>query len=92
MIVRIITEGQYNLKGSYLDRLNELDNQIVSVVAAGDGEAFRRLFKQMLAIVRKRGRSLPPDELVESDLILPAPDITLDEARELFSGEGIIPA
>ena len=30
------------------------------------------------------------DELVESDLVLPEPDITLKEAEELFVGEGVL--
>ena len=34
---------------------------------------------------------VPVDELVESDLVLPEPDITLEEAEELFTGEGILP-
>ena len=33
----------------------------------------------------------PIDELVESDLVLPEPDITLKEAGEMFVGEGIVP-
>jgi hypothetical protein len=31
------------------------------------------------------------DELVESDLVLPEPDISLKEAEELFAGEGLLP-
>ena len=31
------------------------------------------------------------DELVESDLVLPEPDITLEEAEDLFVGEGLVP-
>jgi hypothetical protein len=31
------------------------------------------------------------DELVESDLMLPAPDTTLEEAQFLFVGEGLLP-
>jgi len=29
--------------------------------------------------------------LVGSDLILPPPDVSIEEAREEFSGEGLIP-
>jgi hypothetical protein len=31
------------------------------------------------------------DELVGSDLILPPPDVTLEEASAEFTGEGLIP-
>ena len=91
MIVRILTEGQYNLPGAFVDRLNEIDNQIVDVVGDGDREAFRKLLGEMLDHVRKNGTEVPVEELVESDVVLPEPDITLEEAAELFTGEGILP-
>lgn len=91
MIVRISSEGQYNLPGSYIDRLNEIDNQLVEAVAAEDQAAFESLLKQMLDLVREHGEPVPVDELVESDLILPEPDLTLLEAEELFVGEGLLP-
>ncbi len=91
MIIRIATEGQYNLPGSFVDQLNEIDNQLVEAVEAADRSAFDGLLKQMLALVREHGSPLPVDELVESDLILPAPDTTLEEAQVLFVGEGLLP-
>ena len=91
MIVRILTEGQYNLPGAHLDRLNELDNRLVEVVEAEDEEAFDGLLKELLDVVRENGSPVPLDEIVESDIALPEPDITLVEAERLFTGEGIIP-
>jgi hypothetical protein len=91
MIVRILTEGQYNLPGAYIDDLNAIDNELVDVVAAEDEEAFARVLKQMLDLVREHGSPVPIDELVESDLVLPEPDITLREAEEMFVGEGLVP-
>ena len=91
MIVRILTEGQYNLPGAYIDDLNTIDNDLVEVVADEDAEAFARVLKQMLDLVREKGEPVPIEELVESDLVLPEPDITLVEAEELFVGEGLLP-
>ena len=91
MIVRILTEGQYNLPGAYVDELNDIDNQLVEVVETKDREGFDRLLKQMLDLVRDNGSALPVDELVESDLVLPEPDITLEEGQQLFTGEGMLP-
>jgi hypothetical protein len=91
MIVRILTEGQYNLPGAHLDRLNELDNRLVEVVEVEDGDAFDSLLKEMLDLVRENGSPVPLDDIVESDIVLPEPDITLGEAERLFTGEGIIP-
>ncbi len=91
MIVRIATEGQFRLPDEDGDRLNELDNQAVEAVDAGDEARFGELFAQMLELVRRDGRPLGDDELEESDVILPPPDTTMDQAAHDFSGEGLIP-
>ena len=91
MIVRILTEGQYNLPGAHIDDLNDIDNQLVEVVERQDKEQFEALLGKMLDLVREKGSQVPVDELVESDLVLPEPDITLVEAAEMFVGEGLLP-
>ena len=91
MIVRIATEGQYDLDDGEADRLNELDNAVVAAVEAGNEDNFHQLYGQMIALVRDRGRPVPDEELVESEVILPPPDLSFDEAGEQFSGDGILP-
>ena len=91
MIVRIATEDQYRLPDSDAGRLNELDNQAVAAVEAGDEQRFLALFGQMLELVRRDGTKLGEDELEESDVILPPPDSTYEDARHEFSGDGLIP-
>ena len=91
MIVRILTEGQFNLPGAFIDDLNELDNKLVEVVENDDQDLFEKHLKDMLDLVREKGTPVPIDEIVESDLVLPEPDITLQEAEELFVGEGLLP-
>ena len=91
MIIRIPTEGQFNLPGSYVDQLNDVDNELVEAVETGDRASFRELLDRMLRLVREHGTPVPVDELVESDLMLPVPDLTLEEAQELFVGEGLLP-
>jgi hypothetical protein len=91
MIVRIATEGQYRLPDGDADRLNDLDNEAVAAVEAGDEERFAEVFASMLELVRSDGSPLGDDELEESDVILPPPDTTFEEAGEQFTGEGLIP-
>lgn len=91
MIVRIATEGQYQLGDDDARALNELDGEAVSHCDADDEQAFRESFSAMLELVRSRGRRLPDDELVESGVILPPPDVSFEEAKAGFSGEGLIP-
>ena len=57
----------------------------------GDRAKFEVALKEMLDLVRDNGTPVPVEELVESDLVLPEPDITLREAEELFVGEGLLP-
>jgi hypothetical protein len=91
LIVRILTEGQYHFPGAHVDELNDLDNHLVAVVEEDNQTEFQRLLKEMLDLVREKGTPLPLEELVESDLVLPEPDLTLQEAGALFTGEGLLP-
>ena len=91
MIVRIATDAQYRLPDADAQRLNELDNQVVEAVEAGDEERFKALFAQMVELVRSDGQAVQDDELVESDVIMPPPDATFAEAAAEFTGEGLIP-
>ena len=91
MIARIATEGQFRLPDEDAQRLNDLDNQTVEAAEAGDEARFNELFGQMLELVRRDGKALGDDELEESDVIVPPPDTTFEEAAHDFSGEGLIP-
>ena len=91
MIVRILTEGQYKLSSNYLDQLNEIDNKIVGMVETDNKESFHKLLEEMLNLDRENGTPVPIDEITESDIVLPEPDITINEAGELFTGEGLVP-
>jgi hypothetical protein len=91
VIVRIATEGQYELGDGDREALNELDNAVVEACAAGDEERFRETFTNLLELVRTSGTKVPEDELRGSDVIIPPPDTSLEEAANEFSGEGLIP-
>ncbi len=91
MIVRIMGEGQFSLGSAELDRLNELDNQVVAAVARSDGDGFSKHFQAMIALVKSQGQPVGVQELVTSDVVLPGADLSLEEARGLFTGAGLIP-
>ena len=86
-----MTEGQFRFPSALVDDLNDIDHAIVDLVADDNEKEFRALFGKMLAIVREKGTPLPVDEIEESDAIIPEPDITLEEAKELFVGTGVVP-
>jgi|BEDMetMinimDraft_2_1075160.scaffolds.fasta_scaffold27339_2 CBS-domain-containing membrane protein len=89
MIVRIMGEGQFEVEGDDLDALRHVDEALLEAVREGDGAAFSRHLGEAVAIVR-RGRSLPIEALRESDLVLPAPDMTVQDARKLFDEHQIL--
>jgi hypothetical protein len=91
VIVRISTEGQFEVDDDAIEKLNELDNKCVETVEAGDEAAFHATYDEMIALVRSHGTPLDDDDLHESALILPPPDLTFEEAGEQFTGEGLIP-
>jgi len=91
VIARIATEGQYRLEEEDAEALNGLDNDVVAAVESGDEDRFHELFEQMLELVRRAGTPLGEDELEESDVIIPPPDISFVEASAEFTGEGLIP-
>ena len=91
MIVRILGEGQYDVADTHLDRLNELDAAVESAVDGGDRTTFSQSLDALLAAVRTVGVPLPDESLVDSDLILPPSDASIDEVRELLDDDGLIP-
>ncbi|MGZ4268084.1 MAG: PspA-associated protein PspAA [Solirubrobacteraceae bacterium] len=91
MIVRISGEGQYRVDDTLHARLNELDDAVVAAVDSGDAAAYQASFEQLLAFVRGEGRRLGEEELEASDVILPPPDLSFEEAGVEFTGEGLIP-
>ncbi|MEA2397716.1 MAG: hypothetical protein QOK25_1272 [Thermoleophilaceae bacterium] len=91
MIVRVLGERQYEVPEDLIAKLNELDNAAVAAVEGGDESGFHDLFRQMLEMVENGGSPLPDEELVESQVIIPPRDISFEEAKAEFTGDGLIP-
>ncbi|GHC63677.1 PspA-associated protein PspAA [Streptomyces cinnamoneus] len=91
MIVRIMGEGQVKVADRHFAELNALDDQLLAEVEGGDEAGFRRTLGALLDAVRRIGEPLPDDALEPSELILPAPDATLADVRELLGDDGLIP-
>ncbi len=91
MIVRISTEGQYEMLESDSDALEELDRQAVEACEADDEQRFNDVFGRLIELVRANGKPVPDDVLEPSDMILPPPDSTMADARAEFTAEGLIP-
>ncbi len=90
MIVRLMGEGQYEIDKKHLGTVNKIDNDIVKIVNSRDEIAFKAEFKKLNDYVRKNGKKVPHEIIKPSDIIIPPADITLEEARKIFKGEGLI--
>jgi hypothetical protein len=91
VIIRLMGEGQYRVDDGALAELNQLDDAASAALDRGDETDLRAQLERLAGRVRALGRPLPDEELHPSDLLVPPSDLSLEEARELFSGEGLIP-
>lgn len=91
MIVRLMGEGQYRIDDGLRERLNELDEKAIAALERNDEGELDGHLEEMWKLVQSEGEALPPEDLSPSDIIIPPSDLTLEETRELFEGEGLIP-
>jgi hypothetical protein len=92
-IVRIMGHGQFTVDSRTLKKLNDIDNAIVEMVSIerSDDTEFKRKLTELSHMVLENAKPLDPHEIIKSDIILPSADLSIDEAKKLFRGEGVIP-
>jgi hypothetical protein len=92
-VVRIMGQGQFMVDNKILKKLNEIDNSIVQLVSNDrtDNTEFKKRLTELTDIVEKNSKQLDPKEIVQSDIILPSTDLSIEEAKRLFQGEGVVP-
>lgn len=84
MIVRTIGHGQRELPDREGARLDELDQALMAAIEARDATAYARALADLHRVVAAHGVPTPDSHFGPSDVILPEPDTTLDEAVALF--------
>ena len=93
-IVRIMGQGQFLVNNQILKKLNQIDSQLVKLVSDErfpDHAEFRKLLLELTQIVQGNGKPLDPREIIQSDIILPSTDLSIEEAKKLFIGQGVVP-
>jgi hypothetical protein len=91
VILRILGEGQRKMSDEAVHELNQLDDLLTEAVEKGDEGQFQTALANLVNKVRELGQPVPDDYIGPSELILPGPDATLEEVKELLSDEGLIP-
>lgn len=91
MIVRLMGEGQFRVSDDLRERLEALDDEaLASLESEDEGELDAKL-DEMWELVRSEGKRLPDEDLTPSDAVIPPSDLTIEETRQLFSDQGLIP-
>ncbi|WP_406660949.1 hypothetical protein V7O66_00020 [Methanolobus sp. ZRKC3] len=90
MIIRIMGEGQYEVPRSLFDELNVIDNRIVELVDQGNEEDYRTELLKLIQVIKSNGKQLDDSSIVESNIIVPPEDLSLKEAKDIFTGSGLL--
>jgi hypothetical protein len=91
VIVRIMGVGQYRLADTDMEKVNSADAAVEAAVEAGDEDALHTALVELSAVIQALGTEVPTDEFIGSDVIVPDPETTVEEARQLLSDDGLIP-
>ena len=91
MIIRIMGEGQFDVPDDSADALNALDEQVEAAVESGRRQRLLRRVRPAARAGTRHGSRVADDTLLDSDLVLPPADSTVDEVARLLGDEGLIP-
>lgn len=90
MIVRVSGEGQYELAERDGRQLEGMDRRLVEAINEDDLASFQSRLSETIRFVEEHGTPVPHHRVVPSEVIIPPPDIDLDEARQFFTDEGLM--
>lgn len=99
IIIRISGQGQFKVTSEILDKINKIDNSIVDLTENISLDSSDRKLTQkelqsklteMKNLITSNGQPINDKEIVESDVIVPESDISIEEATKIFKEEGII--
>jgi hypothetical protein len=92
-IVRLMDDAQYYVNIDVMRELNSLDNRLVRMLNSKDIDehTVREVIAGMRMLVKSKGKRVKDELIVASDIIIPTVDISIEEIRKIFKGEGIIP-
>jgi phage shock protein A len=84
IVVRIAGDDQYRLPANARSALEGMDEDLARAIDRNSVEDFARLTRRLVTFVNDMGERLPRDDVRGSDLIVPAADMTLADAKRLL--------
>lgn len=92
-IVRVIGHGQFKVNDRTAMKIKKIDNELINIIEIRkQGEKkYSAKVEEALGLVKKNGLPLQHTEIIQSDIIVPGADISIDElAKRLFTEQHII--
>jgi hypothetical protein len=101
IIVRLSGQGQFKINKDLLNKVNDIDNSIVNllenVVSNIENndlkfkqKELKEKLNQIINLIKINGKPIRDKEIFQSHIIIPNADISINEAKRIFKGEGMI--
>ncbi|WGW12614.1 hypothetical protein LWF01_02270 [Saxibacter everestensis] len=91
MIIRVLGEGQFQVPDADLPEIQKFDEQLDTAVQSGDQAAISRALTQLREHLVTVSHPVEDDYLGSSDIVVPYPDASVEEVRQLLNADGLIP-
>ena len=91
-IVRVMGQGQFRVGNRTAKKISRIDNELIKIIELrkeGEKKYSRRVL-DVLGLVKKDGIPLEHNEIIQSDIIVPGADISIEEARNLFTDQHLL--
>lgn len=91
-IVRVIGHGQFRVDNRTAKKINKIDSELIKIIEMREqGEKkYSRRVAEVLGLIKKDGLPLEHKEIIQSDIIVPGADISIEEAKNLFTDQRLI--
>jgi hypothetical protein len=91
-IVRVMGHGQFRVGNRTAKMISRIDNELIKIIELrkeGEKKYSRRVL-DVLGLVKKDGVPLEHNEIIQSDIIVPGADISIEEAKNLFTDQHLL--
>ncbi|MGA9153789.1 MAG: hypothetical protein WBZ36_24675 [Candidatus Nitrosopolaris sp.] len=91
-IVRVMGHGQFRVGNRTAEKISRIDNELIKIIELWkEGEKkYSRRVSDVLGLVKKDGVPLEHNEIIQSDIIVPGADISIEEAKNLFTDQHLL--
>jgi hypothetical protein len=91
-IVRVMGQGQFRVGNRTAKKISRIDKELIKIIELRkEGEKkYSRRVSDVLGLVKKDGVPLEHNEIIQSDIIVPGADISIEDAKNLFTDQHLL--